>query len=214
PTNDSQAQSVSMLLACGLLLSSPTLASDLCISVVVLLWEQHNPRLVHRCGGRDSMYVTYQKLRQICNSNYQTPSWPIDAPTDQCDDPLSTCCCNSIAWSVRMLCINCQWDEFGTSDPGHSASAGAYYDYRWSSGTPNQGSYCGDGWNQTLPESVQLAVCQNGVRLEDFLYSIFWADGSWYSPDFEQSAQAILASQTKPLNPCQNTTPGATSTSV
>ncbi|EPS97701.1 hypothetical protein FOMPIDRAFT_1127896 [Fomitopsis schrenkii] len=117
--------------------------------------------------------ATYQKLRQICNSNYQTPSWPINTPTDQCDDPLSSCCCNSVAWSVRMLCIkyvpisptamannvfpglSCQWDQFGTTDPGHSAS--------------------------TLPESIQLAVCQNGVRLEDFLYSIFWADGSWYS---------------------------------
>ncbi|EPS94388.1 hypothetical protein FOMPIDRAFT_1063203 [Fomitopsis schrenkii] len=65
-----------------------------------------------------------------------------------------------------------------------------------------------------LPESIQLAVCQNGVQLEDFLYSIFWADGSWDFPDFEQSAQVILASQTKPISPCQNTTQSATSTSV
>lgn len=30
-----------------------------------------------------------------------------------------------------------------------------------------------------LPDSLQLSVCQKGIRLEDFLYSIFWPDGSW-----------------------------------
>ncbi|EPT04127.1 hypothetical protein FOMPIDRAFT_1114674 [Fomitopsis schrenkii] len=116
--------------------------------------------------------MTYQKLRQICNRKYQTPSWPIDTPTDQCDDPISTCCCNSIAWSVRMLCINCQWDEYGTTDPGHSAdvSRGPHY-------------ICGSACTSTsclrLPETVQRAVHQHGVRLEDFLYNIFWTDGSW-----------------------------------
>ncbi|KAI0734895.1 hypothetical protein C8Q72DRAFT_330875 [Fomitopsis betulina] len=156
--------------------------------------------------------MTYQKLRQICNSNYQTPSWAIDATTDQCDDPLNICCCNSISWSIRMLCINCQWDEFGTSDPGHSAGAGDFYTYRWSSGVVNEGNYCGDGWNQTLPESVQLAVCQKGIRLENFLYSIFWPDGSWNFPDFEQQAQQILVSQPQSLSYCANTTQNATTT--
>ncbi|KAI0734897.1 hypothetical protein C8Q72DRAFT_331056 [Fomitopsis betulina] len=155
--------------------------------------------------------MTYQKLRQICNSNYQTPSWPINATTDQCDDPLSTCCCNSIAFSVRMLCINCQWDESGTSDPGHSANPYAYYHYRWSSGVANEGNYCGAGWNQSLPDSLQLSVCQKGIRLEDFLYSIFWPDGSWNFVEYEQRAQQILASRPQSLY-CQNTTQNATST--
>ena len=31
-----------------------------------------------------------------------------------------------------------------------------------------------------LPDNVQLAVCETGVPLEQFLYSIFWSDGSWY----------------------------------
>ena len=31
-----------------------------------------------------------------------------------------------------------------------------------------------------LDYSIQLAVCQKGVRLEPFLYNIFWPDGSWY----------------------------------
>ena len=30
-----------------------------------------------------------------------------------------------------------------------------------------------------LPENIQSAICPNGVRLEQFLYSIFWPDGSW-----------------------------------
>ncbi|KAI0734883.1 hypothetical protein C8Q72DRAFT_791619 [Fomitopsis betulina] len=180
--------------------------------------------------------MTYQKLRQLCNSNYQTPSWAIEAPTDQCDDPISICCCNSIAFSIRMLCINCQWDAFGTTDPGHSASTsidsfkcggtaltgwrwiavpGSFYVYRWSSGVVD---YCGDGWNQTLPDIVQLAVCQKGIRLEDFLYSIFWPDGScaaltfYHSPDFEQQAQQLLVSQPQSPSYCTNTTQIATST--
>ncbi|KAH9832223.1 uncharacterized protein C8Q71DRAFT_267387 [Rhodofomes roseus] len=124
--------------------------------------------------------MTYQRLRQTCNSNYTTPTWTINGNTDQCDDPLSTCCCNSIAWSLRMLCINCEWDENGAGDIGHSATAGAYYQYRWSSGVPNSGMYCGDGYNQTLPQSLQLAICNKGIGLSDFLYSIFWPDGSWY----------------------------------
>ncbi|KZT70960.1 hypothetical protein DAEQUDRAFT_154106 [Daedalea quercina L-15889] len=151
--------------------------------------------------------MTYQQLRQICNSNYQTPSWDIDAPTDQCDDPLSTCCCNSIAWSIRMLCINCQWDEFGTSDPGHSANAGAYYQYRWSTGTPNSGTYCGDGWNQTLQEGIQQIVCERGIQLSDFLYSIFWPDGSWDFTTFEQLAEETIASHnSQSLSYCGNST--------
>ena len=62
-------------------------------------------------------------MRGLSWSADQTPSWAVDAAPDQCDDPLSkfahsrknrytklclrqgTCCCNSIAWSLRMLCI-------------------------------------------------------------------------------------------------------------
>ncbi|KAI0734898.1 hypothetical protein C8Q72DRAFT_331117 [Fomitopsis betulina] len=125
--------------------------------------------------------MTYQKLRQICNSDYQTPLWSEEIHVaDTCEDPISSiCCCNSIAWSVRNLCINCQWDAAGTTDTGTSGRAGDFYRWRWSTMTVNEGIYCGDGWNQTLPENVQLAVCQKGIRLADFLYDIFWPDGSW-----------------------------------
>ncbi|KAH9934802.1 uncharacterized protein B0H18DRAFT_1207477 [Fomitopsis serialis] len=151
--------------------------------------------------------ATYQRLRQICNSDYTTPTWSIDAYTDQCDDPLSTCCCNSITWSVRMLCINCQWDEFGVNDPGHSAGAGAYYNYRWSTGTPNSGTYCGDGYNQTLPDSLQRAVCDRGINLASFFYSVFWPDGSWDFPTFGTLAKGVLASNNnQSLDPCTNST--------
>ncbi|KAI0734850.1 hypothetical protein C8Q72DRAFT_328663 [Fomitopsis betulina] len=154
--------------------------------------------------------MTYQKLRQICNSSYQTPSWTIGRPADTCDDPLNICCCNSIAWSVRNLCINCEWDADGTTDTGNSGVPGDFYRWRWSTGVANEGIYCGDGWNQTLPDSVQLAVCQQGIRLENFLYGIFWPDGSWNFTDFEQQAQQILASQSQSLSYCQNTTQNVT----
>lgn len=56
------------------------------------------------------------------------------------------------------------------------------------------GLYCGDGYNQTLPENVQLAVCNKDIQLKPFLYSIYWPDGSWDFTSFELLAQQSLAS--------------------
>ncbi|KZT70953.1 hypothetical protein DAEQUDRAFT_153699 [Daedalea quercina L-15889] len=140
--------------------------------------------------------MTYQRLRQICNSTYTTPSWVINGPADTCDDQQSECCCNSIAWSLRMLCINCEWDWYGTPDPGHSADPYGYYDWRWSGGAQNNGTYCGDGYNQTLPVDVQQIACDKGVRLDQFLYSIFWPDGSWDFNEYETQAESVLGSRT------------------
>ncbi|EPS94389.1 hypothetical protein FOMPIDRAFT_62388, partial [Fomitopsis schrenkii] len=119
--------------------------------------------------------MTYQKLRQICNSNYQTPSWPIDAPTDQCDDPLSTCCCNSISWSLRFLCI--KYVQTSPTATANNVIPGKAVNGTWMT------------FRLRLPDSVQLAVCQNHIQLEDFLYSIFWPDGSWYVLDLHTSQE-------------------------
>ncbi|KAI0734899.1 hypothetical protein C8Q72DRAFT_331174, partial [Fomitopsis betulina] len=90
--------------------------------------------------------------------------------------------------------------------------AGDFYRWRWSTLVVGDGIYCGDGWNKTLPESVQLAVCQEGVRLETFLYNIFWPDGSWNFPEFEEQALQMIASPPQPLSYCQSTTQNATTT--
>ena len=31
-----------------------------------------------------------------------------------------------------------------------------------------------------LPDGLQRTVCDQGLKLGDFLYTIFWTDGSWY----------------------------------
>ncbi|KAH9920050.1 uncharacterized protein B0H18DRAFT_1025670 [Fomitopsis serialis] len=145
--------------------------------------------------------MTYQRLRQVCNSNlrrsFKYAVSPGSVVSEEADCLQDTCCCNSIAWSLRMLCINCQWDEFGAGDPGHSAR------------TSGSGLYCGDGYNQTLPDSVQNAVCNKNIRISPFLYSIYWPDGSCTT--FELLAQQTLASN-QSLDMCASNSSSTTST--
>ncbi|OAX34096.1 hypothetical protein K503DRAFT_470471 [Rhizopogon vinicolor AM-OR11-026] len=117
---------------------------------------------------------TYERLRQICNPNYRVPNFRANAPGDQCDDQLQSCCCNSISWSLSMLCMNCQWDVDGGSATGIDAGVGSYATYL----SPN-GSFCSPGTNQSLPTSIQTTVCNGGINLVDFVYNTYWTDGSW-----------------------------------
>ncbi|KAH9935275.1 uncharacterized protein B0H18DRAFT_408059 [Fomitopsis serialis] len=121
--------------------------------------------------------MTYQRLRQICNSDYEVPSFRPNTPGDNCDDQRAECCCNSISWALSMLCMNCQLDVGGSSDNGIDAGVTAYYMYRFSD---SNGQYCGDGTNQTLSPAVQSAVCNQYIRLDGFLYDLFWVKGDWY----------------------------------
>ncbi|KAJ7882686.1 hypothetical protein B0H13DRAFT_927303 [Mycena leptocephala] len=77
---------------------------------------------------------TYQKLRQICNAQYTVGVQNVNTPPDSCSDQVSTCCCNTIAFSLSMLCLNCQQD-IGTGT-GFDAGVGAYQDYLGQCGSP------------------------------------------------------------------------------
>ncbi|KDQ49994.1 hypothetical protein JAAARDRAFT_63400 [Jaapia argillacea MUCL 33604] len=118
--------------------------------------------------------MTYQRLRQICNPQYQVPSFRPLTPGDNCDDQLKDCCCNSIAWALSMLCMNCQQDLPGGSPSGIDAGVTAYALYR----TQTDGSFCSPNTNQSLPTNIQAAVCNENIKLDNFLYSLFWTDGS------------------------------------
>ncbi|OSX63153.1 hypothetical protein POSPLADRAFT_1180211, partial [Postia placenta MAD-698-R-SB12] len=132
--------------------------------------------------------TTYQRLRQICNSEYEVPSFRPNTPGDNCDDQLSSCCCNSISFALSMLCMNCQWDVNGGSVNGIDAGNGAYYMYRFSD---YNGQYCGDGTNQSLPTTIQTAVCNQGIKLDDFMYNLFWNTGACtYTREAAQQDQA------------------------
>ncbi|KAI0655252.1 hypothetical protein C8Q70DRAFT_435731 [Cubamyces menziesii] len=113
--------------------------------------------------------MTYQRLRQICDNYYQVPNFQSYTPGDNCDSQVSACCCNTVAFQLSMLCMNCQEDRLAGAQDGIDASAGAYTLYR---------ATCGAGTNNSLPSDIQAAVCDEGIRLDDFLYG-GWADGSW-----------------------------------
>ncbi|KAI0629824.1 hypothetical protein C8Q77DRAFT_269468 [Trametes polyzona] len=114
--------------------------------------------------------MTYQRLRQICDNNYQVPDMRTNAPGDNCDSQISTCCCNTIAFQLSMLCMNCQQDRLGGGQSGINAPAGTYTAYR---------GRCGPGKNFTLDGMVQNAVCNENIWLDEFLFTRIWSDGSW-----------------------------------
>ncbi|KAI0823189.1 hypothetical protein BC628DRAFT_592410 [Trametes gibbosa] len=115
----------------------------------------------------ESPCVTYQRLRQICNGDYEVPNFRPNTPGDNCDDQVSTCCCNTVAFQSH----SCQQDHLAGNQIGIDAGVGAYTLYRGG---------CGAGTNNSLPTDIQSAVCNRNIRLDNFVYG-GWADGSWYA---------------------------------
>ncbi|KAH7908966.1 hypothetical protein BJ138DRAFT_282285 [Hygrophoropsis aurantiaca] len=119
----------------------------------------------------ESPCMTYQRLRQICDADYEVPSFRPNTPGDNCDSQNSDCCCNSVSFALSMLCMNCQQDAANDPD-GIDAGNGAYWDYL--SGT------CSQGLNYTLPAEVQTAVCSQGIKISTYIYQrAFWSTGAW-----------------------------------
>ncbi|KAJ6481009.1 hypothetical protein C8R45DRAFT_1100574 [Mycena sanguinolenta] len=112
---------------------------------------------------------TYQSLRQICNSNYRVGVQNVNTPPDGCTDQVSECCCNTIAFSLSMLCLNCQQD-IGTGN-GFDAGVGAYDDYLGSCSNPE---------SFKLPTDIQTAVCNENLKIDDYIYSNGWSNGAWF----------------------------------
>ncbi|KAI1782295.1 hypothetical protein LXA43DRAFT_1104330 [Ganoderma leucocontextum] len=119
----------------------------------------------------ESPCMTYQRLRQICNNDYQVPNFASTVPGDRCDDQVSECCCNMVAFQLSMLCMVCQQDKQDSGGIGIDApTPGTYTVYR---GT------CGAGVNHTLPSDLQSAICNENIRIDNFLYDS-WDDGTWF----------------------------------
>lgn len=154
--------------------------------------------------------MTYQRLRQICNTNYEVPNFRPNTPGDQCDDQLQSCCCNSISWALSMLCMNCQWDVDGGSVNGIDAGIGAYGMYRSPSGP-----FCSPGTNQSLPSDIQAAVCNKDIKLANFLYDLFWSDGPWfYSYTMSTAVKDEAATNNNMYTHCNTTTSSTLSSST
>ncbi|KAI0683051.1 hypothetical protein C8Q76DRAFT_687347 [Earliella scabrosa] len=112
---------------------------------------------------------TYQRLRQLCNPTYQVPSISLTPPGNVCDDPNPACCCNTIAFQLSMLCLNCQHVKEDGAAVGVDAPIGTYQTFL---------NGCPSGKNDELPPKVQAAVCKAGLQLDDILYDS-WEDGAW-----------------------------------
>ncbi|KAG8696419.1 hypothetical protein FRC08_007159 [Ceratobasidium sp. 394] len=86
-----------------------------------------------------------------------------------------------------MLCLNCQYGT-GSSvngDNGYDMRAGAYQYYL---------GRCDPVTNQSLPKITQTAVCNQGIRIPNYLYTLFWGDGAWYYEFTKQTAQLQIQS--------------------
>ncbi|CAE6469917.1 unnamed protein product [Rhizoctonia solani] len=130
---------------------------------------------------------TYERLRQICSADYQVGNFRSTTPGDNCGGQPATCCCNSVAWALSMLCMNCQYGV-GSSlngDSGFDAGAGAYGIYL---------AGCGKPTNKTLPTDVQTAVCRQDIKIPAMLYNLFWTTGDWYYEYTKGSAQLDISS--------------------
>ncbi|OJA15504.1 hypothetical protein AZE42_08252 [Rhizopogon vesiculosus] len=104
-----------------------------------------------------------------------------------------------------MLCLNCQWDVDGGPTSGIDADVGAYTAYR-TLGSPS-GQFCTPGTNQSFSSDIQSAVCNEGIKIADFLYNLYWDAGSWF---YEFTMDAALkdkaASNNNMYNHCNSTT--------
>ncbi|KAJ6573250.1 hypothetical protein B0H10DRAFT_976761 [Mycena sp. CBHHK59/15] len=120
--------------------------------------------------------TTYQKLRQICNADFAVGIMDVNTPPDYCTDQLKSCCCNSIAFALSMLCLNCQ-QNIGTGT-GYDAGVGAYQDYL--NGSFTGGTQCPNPTLHGLPTDIQTAVCNKQIKINDPLYTNGWPNGAWF----------------------------------
>ncbi|KAF9260517.1 hypothetical protein L218DRAFT_1079308 [Marasmius fiardii PR-910] len=146
---------------------------------------------------------TYERLRQICNSNFRVGTLNTNTPPDFCDEQVANCCCNNIAFSLSMLCLTCQ-QGLGTAGNGIDAGQGAYQDYLTAT---RKSGFCSPQTNKTLPSDVQSAVCNQNISIYDDLYTFsFWSDGSWCSKVTEETINKNqLANPDKVITKCPKT---------
>ncbi|KAK7451740.1 hypothetical protein VKT23_012420 [Stygiomarasmius scandens] len=152
---------------------------------------------------------TYERLRQICNNQYQVGTMNVNTPPDFCDEQVADCCCNSVAFALSMMCLTCQ-QGFSQNPNGYDAGKGAYQMYL----TADRSGFCSPNKNQSLPDDIQAAVCNQKIKIFDDLYSLFWGDGTWF---YQFTAQTINRDINSKANNtfthCDSTTIHSTSSS-
>ncbi|KAK1221414.1 hypothetical protein PQX77_015771 [Marasmius sp. AFHP31] len=118
---------------------------------------------------------TYERLRQICNRDFRVPDMRKGLNVDRCSDQLASCCCNTIAYSLRMLCYTCQ-RGMGQPSYGMDVKPGAYQIY-----LKSENKTCPNESRRRLLDDVQSAVCDSGIKIFKGLYGkTVWDNGSFY----------------------------------
>ncbi|CAE6469910.1 unnamed protein product [Rhizoctonia solani] len=148
---------------------------------------------------------TYERLRQLCSADYQVGNFRSTTPGDNCGGQPAACCCNSVAWGLSMLCMNCQYGV-GSSingDHGLDARAGTYGVYL---------SSCAQPTNKSLPNDVQTAVCQQNIKLPAFLYRLYWNTGDWFYEYTKGAAQLDISSGKNDTGICLTLNPSGSTT--
>lgn len=112
-------------------------------------------------------------------------------PPDHCDEQVGDCCCNSIAFTLSMLCLNCQ--QGVRRNDGFDAAPGTYQRYLRKS-TEEGSPTCSPARNRILPAVVQRGVCNEDIKLLNSFYGEgpFWEDGAWFYVFTSQSATLTL----------------------
>ncbi|KAJ3987660.1 hypothetical protein F5890DRAFT_1626531 [Lentinula detonsa] len=149
---------------------------------------------------------TYERLRQICNSDFEVGVMSNTFPPDTCDEQIR----DGLLLQLDRICTGHALLENIGGGSGYDAPAGDYQLYLQGS---RINSTCSPVQNQTLPTSIQTAVCNEEIKLFDSLYSLFWTDGSWYYMYTEQSiSKAIASNNNNTFTHCASTTLNGTTT--
>ncbi|KAJ4486472.1 hypothetical protein C8R41DRAFT_838467 [Lentinula lateritia] len=135
----------------------------------------------------------------------------VNTPPDACNEQVADCCCNSVAFTLSMFCLNCQ-QGIGTSGNGIDAGQGAYQLYLQGSRPPGQ--WCSPVTNQSLPNNIDTAVCDRNIKIiDDIRTGLFWSDGScvW---SYEAISEDVGANNNNAFTHCASSTSTSASTST
>ncbi|KZP13197.1 hypothetical protein FIBSPDRAFT_936469 [Athelia psychrophila] len=130
---------------------------------------------------------TYQSLRLLCRDSYTLPIlgtlMTAASPGFQCDEAIygapQDCCCNSIAYALGVLCINCQQGT-GFEQDSYSEPPGAYTTFL---------DGCSPSTDGGFTATAQNLVCGTDLKIDDQLYFLFWDNGQWL---YEDAREAII----------------------
>ncbi|KAJ3854592.1 hypothetical protein EV368DRAFT_80459 [Lentinula lateritia] len=170
----------------------------------------------------ESPCTTYERLRQICNPSYQVGTMNVNTPPDACDEQVADCCCNSVAFTLSMLCLkfvyflliamsnyihttlvaNKEEAAMGLTQVKVPTSSICRVLVRLDNGAaPSR-----------TQDNIDTAVCDRNIKIiDDIRTGLFWSDGSWfYMWSYEAISKDVGANNNNAFTHCTSTTSTST----